>query len=810
MARWLEQTLQDLRFGVRALARAPGFAALAVLSLALGIMATTAMYSVVRAVIIDPFPYRDVDQLTSIRVYDPGGRGGRTYYTTDQYLEFASRATIFEGVIASTISDVVWTGGGDPQRLRGNHCTTNTFDVMGVPPLLGRAVQPSDGVAGAPPVAVLGHRFWQRQFGGDPSVVGRQLVLNGVSRTVVGVMPKRFMWRGADVYVPVVFERGRVVEGVRDVHVLGRLKPGVGAAQAEADLRPIVEDLARREPQQFPDGRWRVDLLSFKDTFRSDIGDTLWILFAAVGLLLLIACVNVSNLLLSRAVTRQREMALRAAIGAGRARLLRQLLTESALIAAGGVLVGVPLAYLGLNAIIALVPPDTIPDESEIAINGGVLAFTILVSMATALVFGLAPAWQASATDLTESLKEGARSVTGGGRRALVSNGLVVAEVALSVMLLVGASLMMRTLLAMQDVDLGITTERLLTMRVPLVETRYPDAERRVAFFQALLARLEGVPGIRAAGLNTGVHPFGGWTTPIVVPGRAGDDRPVLVHQASDGYTRALGIPLLRGRGLERGDLERRQRVAVVNEALVAQYFGGRDPLGQVIRIPRLRQPPMNLTEDAFEVVGVVRDTVNRDLTEPLRPEVYMPYTLGGFAQRLVVRTDGDAERATALVRAEVAAIDPDQPITDIRSLESALDDFVFAGPRFSLTLFGVFAALGLTLAVVGVYGVVAHGVSRRTQEIGVRMALGATAGRIVSMVVAGGAKVIAAGVLAGLVGSALAGRALRELIWNVSPWDPLSFAAVAALLVVVGLLATLWPALRVTRVSPVAALRQE
>ena len=808
MTRILELLVQDLRFGFRVLVRTPGVSLLAIASLALGIMAATAMYSVVHAVIIDPFPYRDVDRLMSIRVYDPAGRGGRTYYSTDQYLEFAERSTIFDGVVASTISDVVWTGAGDPQRLRGNHCTVNTFAVMGVPPLYGRAVQPSDGAPGAAPVAVLGHRFWTRQLGADPGVVGRQMKLNGVSRTVVGVMPKRFMWRGADVYVPVVFERGQVVEGVRDVHVLGRLKPGVSDAQAEADLRPIVQDLAARDPGQFPDGRWRVGLLSFEETFQSGLGDTLLVLFAAVGLLLLIACVNVSNLLMARGAAREREMALRAAIGAGRARLMRQLLTEGLLIALGGVLLGVPLAYLGLNAIVALVPPDTIPDESEIAINSAVLLFTVVVSAVTAVIFGLAPAWQSSHTDLSSSLKEGARSVAGGRRR--VSNGLVVAEVALSVMLLVGAALMMRTLVAMQDVDLGIRTEKLLTMRIPLVETRYPDRERRVAFFQDLLARLDGMPGVRAAGLNTGMHPLGGWNWSIEVPGTPPDERPVLIHQASDGYARAMGIPILRGRALERADLESARHVAVVNEALVAQYFAGADPLGRTLRVPRFRQPPMNLAEDAFEIVGVVRNTVNRDLTQPLRPEIFVPYTLGGVAQRLVVRTEGSAESATALVRSAVNAIDRDQPIADIRSLESALDDFVFAGPRFSLTLFTVFAVLGLTLAVVGVYGVISHGVTRRTQEIGVRMAMGATSDRIVALIVSGGARLIALGIVIGLAGAALAGRAMSELIWNVSPWDPVSFVAVSAILLLVGLQATLWPALRATRVNPVTALRKE
>ncbi|HSB61974.1 MAG TPA: ABC transporter permease, partial [Vicinamibacteria bacterium] len=387
----LERLLHDLRFGARSLARTPAVTAIAVLSLALGIMAATAIYSVIHGVIVDPFPYRDVDRLTSVLVRDLGSPGGRTAYSTDQFLEIAERSTIFDGVIASTISDVLWTGAGEPQRLRGNHVTTNTFQVMGVPPLLGRAIVPADGAAGAAEVAVLGHRFWRRQFGGDPGVLGRELRLNGKVRTVVGVMPKRFMWRGADVYLPVTFERGRVVEGVRFVHLLGRLKPGVTEARAQTDLRPIVEDLRRRQPDQFPE-RWAVGLLSFKETFPSSIREALWLLLGAVGLLLLIACANVSNLLLSRAASRQKEMAVRAALGADRRRLLRQLLTESLLLALAGGALGVGLAFGALRAILAIVPPNTIPDESEVAVNGAVLLFALAVSMATALVFGLAPA----------------------------------------------------------------------------------------------------------------------------------------------------------------------------------------------------------------------------------------------------------------------------------------------------------------------------------------------------------------------------------------------------------------------------------
>jgi len=539
--------MNDLKFALRQLLKYPGFSAVAVLTLALGIMATTAMYSVIYAVVLDPFPYKDVDNLMSVKVWETGQRGYRTYYSTDQFLEIAERSSLFEGVIASTISDVVWTGDGDPQRLRGNHGTPNTFQVMGVPPLLGRTILPADGAPEAEPVAVLGYRFWQRQFGGDPNVIGRRLRLNDKVRTVVGVMPKRFMWRGADVYLPTVFERGRVVEGVGFVHLLGRLKPGVTAAQAEADLRPIIGDLKKLEPSQFPE-QWRVGLLSFKETFPSSIRENLWILFGAVGLLLLIACANVSNLLLSKASARQKEMAVRAALGASRARLLRQLLTESLILAVAGGALGVVLASGALQAILSLVPPDTIPDESEIALNRPVLIFTLAVSALTSVVFGLAPALHACTRELTNSLREAGRGLAGGVRQALLRKGLMVAEVALSLILLVGASLMIRTFLAMQDVDLGFRADRLLTMRVPLSEQRYPDAQRRTAFFQELLDRVRAIPGVKAVGLNTSVHPMGNWVTPAEVEGSSQPDtRSVVVHQINPDYTKALGIALVAG-----------------------------------------------------------------------------------------------------------------------------------------------------------------------------------------------------------------------------------------------------------------------
>ena len=805
----IEQFRRDVQFGLRGLLRTPSFTVLAVMSLALGIMATTAIYSVLHAVVLDPFPYKDVDRLMSVRVSNAAMPGSRTGYSVDQFLEIAERNTIFAGTIASTISDVLWTGNGDPQRLRGNHGTFNTFDVMGVPPLIGRTPTASDAAPGAEPVAVLGYRFWQRQFGGDPGVVGRQLQLNGRSRTVIGVMPKRFMWRGADVYLPLTFHRGVVAEDVRNVHLLGRLKRGVSPVMAEADLAPIIADLRAKEPTQFPE-QWRVGLLSFKETFPSSIARDIWILLGAVGLLLLIACANVSNLLLSRATGRQREMTVRAALGASRHRLVQQLLTESLLLALGAGAIGTALAYAGLPVILALVPPDTIPDESEIVVNTSVLGFALVTSALTSVLCGLAPALHSSRRNIAIAMRESSRSLSGHSGYALLRKSLVVAEVALSLVLLAGSSVLLRAFMAMQNVDLTVRPEQILTMRVPLPPQRYPDASRRVAFFQELLPRLRALPGVAGVGLNTGLHPLGNMRTVARVAGEAPSDSPVQIHHVNAGYAEALGIRLAAGRLFADGEVATAAAVALVNERFVRARLGGREPVGLVVSVPRLKAPPFSVKNDTFQIVGVVHDTLNDGLVDPVIPEMYLPFTVAGVSNLLAIRTSGDPAAATRSIISQVYAIDRGQPVTGVMTLDRVLLEQQYATPRFNLVLLSIFASVGLILAVVGVYGVMASAVAQERQEIGVRMALGAHASAIARMIVARGLKLLLIGTVVGLVASHAVGRWLAGDVWNIAAFDPVAFAAVAVILLTAGLQACVWPALRAARTDPLVALRQE
>jgi predicted permease len=806
----LDQFYRDLRFGFRNLTKNRAFAALAVCSLALGIGASTAMFSVIYAVILDPFPYKDVDSLMSVMVREPGRQFGRSYYNVDQYVEIAGRSSIFDGVIASTISDVVWRTGGEPQRLRGNHCSTNTFEVMGVPALIGRAATPADGAPDAGPVVVLGYKFWQKQFGGDASVLGRRMELNGVIRTVIGVMPPRFMWRGADVYIPAVYRHGERPEGVEMVHVLGRLKPGVTAAQAEADLHPIIEHLREQSPSDFPE-KWRVGLLSFKQSFPSGIQEGLWILFGSVGMLLLIACVNVSNLLLSKATERQQEMNVRASLGASRWTLVRQLLTESVVIAMGGGIAGILVAYATLNALISAVPQGTIPDEAHIAMNRPALIFALVVAAATAILFGLAPALHTARAEVAIALRQAGRGSSASVRQRWLRSALVIGEVALALMLLVGASLMLRTLFAMQSVDLGMRPAQILTLRIPFSNQRYPTPERRIAFLREASARIRDLPGVAAVGVNSGIHPLGNWTAPVdVTGGGVQDKRPVMLHQVNGGYLATFGISVVEGRRLSEQDVQSASHVAVVSQAFVKRYFPSGRAIGQMVTVPRLMLPPFNVKSASAEIVGVVKDTMNRIWTGEIMPEMFLPYTVTGYADYIAARTYGDPKGLVKAVRAQIYAVDPDQPLTDVETAAATLEKWVYARPRFNVLLLGVFAGLGLCLALVGVFGIISTSVSQRTREIGIRIALGAEPWNVISMVMKNGAKVVLIGIAVGLASSFATVRLLSGQLWKVRAFDPISFCIVAALMLGAGLIACLWPARRAATVDPAVTLKYE
>lgn len=798
-------TFADLRFAFRQMRRAPGVALTAVLSVGLGMGASTAIFSVVYGVVIDPFPYRDVDTLMSIRLSTPDRPGFRTGYTVSQFLEFRDRSTVFDGLTASTISDVLWTGREYPERLRGNHTTYDGLEIMGVPAMIGRIFTKKDR---REDVAVLGFRFWQRQFGGDTGIVGQRLLLNGKSRTVLGVMPPRFMWRGADVYIPLEFERGVKTEGVEFVHVVGRLKPGVTEPQASADLRPIIEELRTKNPTDFPP-RFNVGLLSFADTFPSGITNVLWVLLGAVGLLLVIACANVSNLLLAQAARRSKEMAIRTSLGAGRGRMIRQLLTESLVIAIAGGFLGILLAWIGTKGILAMVPPFTIPDEAEVRLSWPVLGFAGIVSMATTILFGLLPAWQATRKDVVNPMKEGGR--TGASRQqGWLAGGLVVAEAGLSLMLLIAASVMVRSMIAVTSTDYGINAQGVLVSRIPVSVDRYPTIEQRALLAQRLVEKIESMPGIEAAAVNTNVHPFGNMSAVIEVPG-APEGQRALVHSVSSGYWKIFRIGLRAGRVFNEAEMTGRRQVAIVSESFAQKYLPGRNALGGLFRVPQVKQPPIGLANDGFEVIGVVANTGNAFPREPM-PEIYVPFSLTARPNfGLLARArSGDGRNLAALMRRVVTEVDKDQPVSDGETVESMIARFLQAGPKFNVVLFGVFAALGLTLVIVGLHGVISNSVSRRTQEIGIRMALGASSGAILRQVVGQAAKLMGLGLGLGIIGGLWTGRYLAALVTGTTPYDAWSIAAVTLLLAAFGLLASWIPARRAARVDPVRALRSE
>jgi predicted permease len=805
---------QDFRYGLRGLRNQPAFAVLAVLTLALGIGAATTIFSVIQNVLLDPFPYTDAHRVVAIQIHDVTNSrpGGRSFFQVPEFLEYQEQNHVFEEVIGGGNEDVLQTSGEGTEQFTGGYVTPNMFRFLGVPAVVGRGITPDDARPDAPPVFVMAYKMWAAHYDLDPRIIGRTYVLNGVPTTLVGIMPARFTKLAADLWRPLGLNRSDPEVSQRYFNFQARLKPGVTLQQAAADIDVIAHRLAQVYPKNYPK-QFTVSVVSWVDSLVGPFRKTLYTLAGAVGLLLLIACFNVANMLLARAASREKEMAVRAALGAGRRRLIQQLLIESSLLAAGGAAFGCLFAYGGIKALVLLIPEGLIPREAVIRLNVPVLLFSLAAAACTALIFGLVPAIQTAKPDLVEPLKDSGKGVSGGFRGGRLRNVLVVGEVALSLMLLVGAGLLMRSFVTLQQVDLGLNPDNILVARLPLPRGQYDTAAAKHQFFRTLLPRLQTLPGVVAATETTTLPPYGGIGSEIEIPGKTHTEKWEAMFQlVSDGYFPTLGLRLLRGRLLSEAEVNDGRMIAVVNQTLVNRYFPQEDPIGQRIAFTLLETLPNGRVDNpVFEIVGVIADAKNRGIQEPPMPEVFVPYTVSGaFMRGILVRTRSAPEALLNSVRREIWAVDRNVALTNTGTLNNFLKQFSYAEPRFSLVLLGVFAGVGLLLVAIGVYSVIAYTVSRQTHEIGIRMALGASRADVVRMVVRMGLRLIAIGVALGLLASFGVGRVIASQVWGISPHDPATLAAGVSVMALAGVAACYFPARRAMKVDPIVALRYE
>jgi len=809
----IEGIWQDVRYGLRSLAKNPGFTAVAVLALALGIGANSAIFSVVNAILLRPLPYKDPDRL--VMVWEDRSKNGypRDTPAAGNFHDWREQNQVFEGMAAVANQSFNLTGSGEPERVDGRRVSANLFQLLGVEPLHGRRFLPEEDQPGAGRVVVLSHGLWQRRFGSDPQVLGSQLTLDGESHTVVGVMPADFRFPSPEdqMWVPIAFNSQEAANrGRHFLQVYARLKPGVGLEQARAEM----DTIAARLQQQYPNSNTNVGaaVVPLHEQLVGDIRPALLLLLGAVGFVLLVACANVANLLLARAAARQKEIALRLALGASRARLLRQFLTESLLLALLGGASGLLLALWGVNLLRSFIP-ESVSQASTVSVDSSVLAFTLLVSVLTGLVFGLAPASQTSGFNLNETLKEGGRDSAAGRRGGRVRSLLVVAEVAVSLVLLIGAGLLINSFLRLRGVDPGFRTDNLLTMKVVLPKTKYPDHARRSAFYTELLGRVAALPGVNSAAVTTNLPlTFKGNSMGVSIEGRPdpgpGQRPSVVTRVVSPDYFRTMGIGLLQGRQFGRDDRADTTSVAVVSETLARRFWPGEDPLGK-----RLTPGPATSTnpDDWITVVGVARDVRQFELDADPKPQMYLSYEQAGFFEPgdLVVSTAVDPLGLAGAVRQAVWQVDRDQPVSDVRTMSDILSASL-ARQRFSTLLLALFAAVALALAAVGVYGVMSYTVARRTHEIGIRMALGARQRDVLRLAVGQALRLVAAGVAVGLAGALLLTRVMASQLYGVSATDPVTLVTITLVLVCVALLASYVPARRAARVDPLIALRYE
>lgn len=806
----MDTLLHDIRYSVRILLKRPGFALVAVITLALGIGANTAIFSVVNAVLLRPLPFKSPDRLMT--VWETNLKQGQVHGAVGgaNYTDWKNQNQAFETLAAYFNWNYNLTGGDEPQRLRAVLVSGECFQTLGVEAEAGRALTTEDDQDGKDDVIVLSHTLWRNRFGASPDIIGQPVVLNGRGHTVVGVMPRGFTFpdEKTDIWRPMAMSAQQTQNRQgKWLSVIGRLRTGVSIEQANTEMGAIARQLEERYPDA--NAGFGVHLVPLHEEIVGKVSTFLLILFGAVGFVLLIACANIANLLLARASSRQKEIAVRAALGASRRRLINQFLTESLLLAMMGGVLGLLFALWGSDALIALSPAN-IPRLKEAGIDGRVLGFTFLLALLTTLIFGLAPAWQASKPDLNDVLKEEGRSASSGSGRSLRSL-LVVAEVAISVVLLAGAGLMIKSFIQLQGVDAGFDARNLLTMEITLPPSRYGQNQQQIAFFQQALERIKSLPGVQAAGAVQDLpFRFNEMSFPIALEGQPGlpaSEQPKAVYRAvTEDYFRALGISLLEGRAFTAQDDQDTTPVVIINQAMANRFWPGDDPLGKRLRFGEANDP-------AYTIVGVVGNIKHMGLDAEEGAVMYQPHAQKRSPwlrwMTLVVRTTDDPMSLAAAVRGRIQEVDKEQPVSNVATIEQLLTESI-AAPRFSTLLLGVFALLALALTVIGVYGVVSYTIAQRTREIGIRMALGAQMRDVLRLVVGQGSKLVLTGVALGLACAGALTHTMKSLLFGVSATDPAIFAIVAVLLSGVALLACYLPARRAAQIDPMVALRYE
>ncbi|HLY43016.1 MAG TPA: ABC transporter permease [Terracidiphilus sp.] len=816
---WAERLWQDIRYALRGFRRNPGFATVALLSLMLGIGASVALFSAVYGVLIAPYPYAKPDEIWAPTIVAPNYPTHAWHRYTRREFQEIQKLPAFSDVMATDVHSVLMTGDHSTESFYGVFLTGGAFNFIGVKPLIGRTIQPFDIRAGGRPsdVVVLTYGLWRRMFDGDRNVIGKTLVLDGVPHTIIGVMPPRFGWWTSEAFwLPMPMDD---LSDETPIHVIMRLRPGITKGVAEQQLTELNSRLAQLNPQDFPKGQMHAVLNNYMDITQANgpMQSSLHLLLAAVGLLLLIACVNVANLQLARMSARSREIAMRMAIGAGRGRLVRQLLTESMLLSVLGGVLGVLFSFAVVRAIVALIPPDNVPNEARITINGYVLLFSLAVSMLTGILFGLVPALRSSRPDLADVLKDGGTGAGGSARGQATRSALVVLEITLSVILLTGASLATRSFIDQLRTDPGFQPERTLTVDLELQPDRYPTLEQRNSFDQNLLQNISSLPGVQAAALGNGGMPYSGWESSYTLEGQPQvQGRKVVISLISSNYLRTLGIPLKRGRDFTPAEVENGMHVALINESAARLWPAGTDPTNKTMQIDALGQPlkPPILVAPGIApgvtIVGMIGDTKNDGMQDPTLPAVYVPYTLIAPPDRkLAVRTFGEPAGILNAVRQKIHDMDKGVAVSRPLTINEILGQEI-EQPRFNMALFGGFAALGLALAAIGIYCVISYNVTQRMHEIGVRMALGASRSDILRWVLRAAAKLAGAGVLIGLSGSIALEKIVRFNVFGAAKFDAASLAAVLLLLTSVAMISAWLPARKAGRLDPLKALRQE